>query len=132
MSVSLLLITHGSVGQSILDTAIAVLGTCPLLTQAIGIPMNCEREHMLHKATEKVAKLQQGDGVLVLTDMYGATPCNIACELKSDQVAVVSGINLPMLIRVLNYPMLALPELIEKAISGGQDGVVRCNHGQTV
>ena len=131
MSVGLLLITHGNVGQCVLDTAVAVLGSCPLPSQAMAIPMGCEREIMRCKASETIAQLQQGDGVLVLTDMYGATPCNIACDLKSDQVAVVSGLNLPMLIRVLNYPTLSLPEMVEKAISGGRDGVVLCHWGQT-
>ena len=68
-----------------------------------------------------------GDGVLVLTDLYGSTPSNIACKLRRHgHVRVVSGVNLPMLIRVLNYPDLDLDSLKEKALSGGRDGVLSC------
>ena len=70
-------------------------------------------------------QLDEGDGVLVLTDAYGSTPSNIACRLGARrQVAVVTGLNLPMLLRVLNYPALPLDELKEKAVSGGRDGVL--------
>ena len=62
----------------------------------------------------------------VLTDMYGSTPSNIACRLTGTHTKVVAGINLPMLIRVLNYPRLTLTELAEKALSGGRDGIMYC------
>ncbi|CAK0770012.1 hypothetical protein CCP3SC15_4060003 [Gammaproteobacteria bacterium] len=70
--------------------------------------------------------LDQGDGVLVLTDMYGSTPSNIACRLDSEKVRIVAGVNLPMLIRVLNYSYLSLEDLTNKAISGGRDGIIHC------
>ena len=80
---------------------------------------------MLRDAKQAAEKLDSGDGVLVLTDMYGATPSNIACRLrKLHDVRVVAGLNLPMLIRVLNYPGLDLDELMHKALSGGRDGVL--------
>jgi len=62
--------------------------------------------------------------VLVLTDLYGSTPSNIAQKLIAQRnVHVVSGLNLSMLIRILNYPQLPLLELSEKAVSGGKDGI---------
>lgn len=74
-----------------------------------------------------VDRLQSGDGVLILTDMYGSTPSNVANRLMAkDGIQIVSGINLPMLLRVLNYPELGLEELVQKAVSGGRDGVRVC------
>jgi PTS system ascorbate-specific IIA component len=72
-----------------------------------------------------VAELNSGDGVLVLSDMYGATPCNIVGKLLQPGVVEgVAGINLPMLIRTINYQHESLQTLIEKAVSGGREGVV--------
>jgi PTS system ascorbate-specific IIA component len=63
--------------------------------------------------------------------MYGSTPSNIACRLHAQaNVRVVGGINLPMLVRILNYPRLSLDELVDKAVSGGRDGVLTCNTEQ--
>ena len=77
-----------------------------------------------------IEQLDQGDGVLILTDMYGSTPGNIACALgQNNRVAVVAGLNLPMLVRVLNYPQLDLHTLAEKAESGGRIGIVPCPPG---
>ncbi|HEB66724.1 MAG TPA: PTS sugar transporter subunit IIA [Gammaproteobacteria bacterium] len=135
MRVGLLIITHGDIGQSLLDTAVAVLGTCPLQTRTLSVPMASDTEAVEAEARRHVAELDRGDGVLVLTDLFGSTPSNIACRLRADRVAVVAGTNLPMLVRVLNYPELDLPSLVEKAVSGGQDGVVCCtpsrNGGKT-
>jgi len=77
-----------------------------------------------------ISSSSQVDGVLLLTDIYGATPSNIAMRFQDDEakVMVVSGINLPMLVRVLNYPDLNINQLQEKALSGGRDGVFRCRH----
>lgn len=78
---------------------------------------------------DTLCKLDQGQGILILTDMFGSTPSNIACAVSDrNDIRIVSGLNLPMLIRVLNYPSLSLEELELKAISGGQEGVVRCHH----
>ena len=79
---------------------------------------------LLNKGRDLVGSLDEGDGVLVLTDLYGSTPSNIAKQLlDDDRVRIVTGVNLPMVIRVLNYPKLQLDQLAEKAVSGGRDGV---------
>ena len=72
-----------------------------------------------------VNELDTGDGVLILTDLCGATPSNIACRLSHLQhVKVVVGLNMPMLLRILNYPNLSLEEMAEKAVDGGRQGVM--------
>lgn len=127
MTIGLLIITHNHIGDDLIATATAMLGLCPLSTEALAVIQNADPEASLRKARQCVETLDQGNGVLVLTDIYGSTPSNIACQLiDGDRVQVVSGINLPMLIRILNYPQLGLPELTEKALSGGRDGVFCC------
>ena len=129
MSVGLLIITHGDIGRSLLDTAVVVMGTCPLHTETLGIPMASDPDQQQERAQQYLQQLEQGDGVLILTDLYGSTPSNIACKLCNDKVAVISGLNLPMLIRVLNYPALNLHELAEKAMGGGREGIIPCMPG---
>ena len=128
MKVGILLITHGNIGAVLLQSATEVLGVCPLSTTTLSAASGCDPERILEHARTAARKLDSGDGVLVLTDMYGATPSNIACRLRDTHaVRVVSGLNLPMLIRVLNYPYLDLDDLMHKAVTGGRDGILLCD-----
>ena len=124
--IGILIITHNEVGQALLDAAISVYGSCPLPAKAIMVSQNSDPDERLRKAQHARDELNQGDGVLVITDMYGSTPSNIASRLAGDDTTVVAGINLPMLVRLMNYPNLSLQALTDKAISGGRDGVLAC------
>ena len=126
MSVSLLIITHGNIGQSIHDAAVTVIGSCPLRCKVVSVQFNQNPDLVIEQIQTLIEELDGPDGVLVLTDMYGATPSNIVCRLNQENVAIVSGLNLPMLIRLMNYPTLGLSELVEKAVSGGQEGIMYC------
>ena len=124
MSIGLLLITHPSIAQSLWNTAVSMLGQQPLEAAVLEVPFDAPREDMCDRAKQSFRMLNQGDGVLVLTDLYGSTPSNIAhCLLEFCDSRVICGLNLPMLIRVLNYPDLGLDELAEKAMTGGQRGI---------
>ena len=116
MSVGLLIISHDDVGQALLDASCAVLDSCPFRTEVAAIHSDQDIDKINKLIEEKVLTLDNGDGVLVLTDMYGATPSNIVCSLSHLNIGIVSGMNMPMLIRIMNYPSLSLLELIEKAI----------------
>lgn len=122
--VGLLIITHNNVGGALFDAAISVLGRCPLPFEILPVSQNCNPEERLKKAQEYLQELNQDDGVLVITDMYGSTPSNIATKLAADNVKIVTGLNLPMLLRVMNYPKLSLKNLAEKAVTGGQAGII--------
>ena len=125
MSVGLLLITHNDIGEHLLSTACATLGRCPLRTQTLRVATDTDPEQLVSLARDYRRQLDQGEGVLVLTDCFGSTPSNIAGRLLEDgAVKVVSGVSLPMLIRVLNYPGLSLTKLADKAVSGGCEGIV--------
>lgn len=127
MSIGILIITHASIGPALLETATKMLGICPLLTETLSVSNDSNIDLVREHAHGMLRALNQGDGVLVLTDLYGSTPSNIAAELQQEgEVFVVSGINLPMLVRVLNYPTLDAETLAEKAISGGRDGIFPC------
>jgi PTS system ascorbate-specific IIA component len=80
---------------------------------------------LLPQVRELIGELDDGSGVLVLTDIYGATPSNLACRLiEPGRVECVAGVNLPMLVRALTYRNEPLEVVAEKALSGGRDGVV--------
>ena len=125
MSVGLLLITHEGIAQSLLKTARNMLGNYPLLTRALEVPLDAEPTLIQQQAQAYIQQLDEGNGVLILSDLFGSTPCNIGQNLlASPQIRMVTGVNLPMLIRVLNYPQLNLEDITLKAISGGQDGIL--------
>lgn len=127
MSVGILIITHAKVGEVLIETADKMLGGLPLHVQVMPIPLDCEPRNSVELALEKIQALDEGDGVLVLTDMFGSTPSNVANQLLQRKgVCVITGLNLPMLIRVLNYPRMSLEELSQKALSGGIDGIMQC------
>lgn len=125
--VGLLIITHNQIGTALFETATHMLGMCPLMAEVLPVTNDCDPDAMVRRGRQLVEELDQGDGVLVLTDMYGSTPSNIAARLADNrQVLVVSGLNLPMLVRVMNYPALSVSELAAKAESGGRDGIFYC------
>jgi len=125
MSVGLLLITHESLGQQLLNTAAGILGKVPLRTDTIGVACDSDPDLVAGEAGRLCDELDQGDGVLVLTDLFGSTPSNIAVQLMDEhRVLVLAGVNVPMLVRILNYPSLPLEELGNKADSGARDGII--------
>ncbi len=125
MSIGLLLITHEGIAQGLLTTAVNMLGDYPLPTRALEVPLDADPSLIQQQGQAYIQQLNQGDGVLILSDIYGGTPCNIGQKLlTSPLIRMVTGVNLPMLVRILNYPQLNLEDMIQKAISGGQDGIL--------
>jgi PTS system mannose-specific IIA component len=126
MSVGILLLTHEAMGDALIMTARHILGRVPLMLEALAVPPGTDVDVALRDTAARARALDSGDGVLVMTDVYGATPSNIAEKLHSLGIEAhrVSGLNLPMLLRVLNYPEQTLAELVQTAASGGRAGVV--------
>lgn len=125
MTVGILLMTHEAVGQALISAARHVMPKLPMRVDAAEIPPESDPELMRTLTARHARELDQGDGVLVLADLYGATPCNIGLSLADLGVHLrcVSGLNLPMLLRVLNYPEKPLDELVHIAASGGRGGI---------
>ena len=123
--IGILIIAHGTLGESLIHCANHVFGAnTPHLAQ-MSVALHDDPNVLLPRAQALIEQLDQGDGVLVLSDMYGATPCNVCCRLmQPGKLEVVAGVNLPMLVRVLNYRHESLSVLVGKAISGGREGVI--------
>ena len=129
MSVGLLIISHDGIGPAMLGTATCMLGQCPLKAKLLAVSRDCNPDVLRADALEQMQLLDDGDGILVITDLYGATPSNIAQKLAvTGNVRAVSGLNLSMLIRIFNYPHLGLEALTEKAVSGGKKGINLLNN----
>ena len=124
--IGILLITHGTLGESLIHCASHVLNKRPPRLKQLSITAQDDPYNLLPQARNLVKELEDGDGVLVLTDMYGGSPANIGAKLITPgKVEGVAGVNLPMLIRVLTYRDKPLQTIVTKAVSGGCDGVVR-------
>jgi PTS system ascorbate-specific IIA component len=126
VSVGVLLMTHEAMGAALVSAARHVLGRLPLPLDVKEVAASADPDQILRAAAASARELDHGDGVLVLSDLYGATPCNIAKRLPDLGVRMhcVSGLNLPMLLRVLNYPEQSLDELAQTAAHGGRGGIV--------
>ncbi len=126
--IGILLVTHGATGEDLLATASLMLGARPARVTALAIASDCDPETMLARGREMIAQLDDGTGVLVLADMFGATPCNIAARLLAEaHVEGVAGLSLPMLVRTLSHRQGALGEAVASALSGGVEGVLHMN-----
>ncbi|GIX21785.1 MAG: hypothetical protein KatS3mg121_0568 [Gammaproteobacteria bacterium] len=118
MSVGVLIVTHPHIGRDVLAAARHILKTLPLEVAVVEIGPDAPPERLLEQIRERLAALDQGEGVLLLTDLFGATPSNLAVEAaRGGPHRIVSGLSLPMLLRVLNYPDLSLDALAAKAAS---------------
>ena len=126
MSVGILLITHEGIGHALVAVVTRLLRKLPLETAAFEVPFDGDVELLLPQASAALRKVDGGHGVLVLTDLYGATPSNIAAKLArlGTPVRRVSALSLPMLLRVMNYAELPLDELPAIAAAGARNGVI--------
>jgi PTS system ascorbate-specific IIA component len=124
--IGILIVSHGAFGESLIHSASHVLGKRPLFLRQLGVTVHDDPEAILPVGEDLIRFLDQGQGVLVLTDIYGATPSNIAMKLiRPGRVEGVAGVNLPMLIRALTYRDEPLGSVLEKALSGATEGVMR-------
>ena len=125
--IGILIVSHGAFGESLIHSASHVLGRRPLYLRQLGVTVHDDPDAILPVAQDLIRFLDQGAGVLVMTDIYGATPSNIASRLlRPGRVEGLAGVNLPMLIRALTYrEEQPLPQLLELALAGATEGVVR-------
>ncbi len=126
MAVGILLVTHPGIGPALIAVATRLLRKLPLEVEAFEVPFDADPEAVLPMASAALRRVDRGHGVLVLSDLYGASPSNLACRLArlGTPVRRVSALNLPMLMRVMNYADLALDELPAVAAAGARNGVI--------
>lgn len=124
--IGILIVAHDPVASSFVEAIRHVLGSVPPQMAALDVARDAKPEAVFERAQNLVAQLDGGEGVLVCSDVCGATPCNIATRLNlTGKVNVLSGLNLPMLLRAINYRNLSLTELTEKAAEGARNGVMQ-------
>ena len=124
--IGILIVAHDNLGDSLVRAVTHVLGTRPPQFEVLAVKATDDPITLLPQAREQVARLDTGEGVLVFSDIYGATPCNLAGKLlKPGRIEGVAGVNLPMLVRAFTYRTKGMDTMIKKAISGGCDGVLR-------
>jgi PTS system ascorbate-specific IIA component len=124
--IGLFLVTHTTYGESLIQCACHVLNKRPPQIAQIGIAAQDDPLDVLPLAEQLLKLVDYGEGVLVMTDVFGATPANVAMKLlKPGRVECIAGLNLPMLLRALTYRDRDMQTLIAKAIAGGRDGVLQ-------
>jgi mannose PTS system EIIA component len=126
MAVGILLVTHPGIGPALIAVATRLLRQLPLKNEAFEISFDADPDALLPAASAALRRVDDGQGVLVLTDLYGATPSNLAAQIArlGTPVRRVSALNLPMLLRVMNYAELDLDELPAVAAAGARNGVI--------
>lgn len=126
MAVGILLITHPGIGSALVAVATRLLRQLPLKTEAYELDFDADPDAALPQASAALRRVDGGDGVLILTDLYGASPSNLAAKVArlGTPARRVSSLNLPMLLRVMNYAELPLDELPAVAAAGARNGVI--------
>ena len=123
--IGILLVTHNGLGDSLVDCARHVMGKTPPNIKTLSVLASDDLQRKEAEARVMAAQLDSGAGVLLLVDLFGATPCNIAKRLLvPGKVEGVSGVNLPMLLRVLCYAAKPLAEVTQLALDGGRECMV--------
>jgi len=125
MNVGILMITHSDIGKQMLLTATSVFGKNPFRVEILSVD-NYDQPNDVKELGQKYVKfLDQGGGVLILTDIIGTTPSNIAKSIEYKNIRVVAGLNLSMLLNVFNYSTDSLNQLANRAVDGGITGIMK-------
>lgn len=123
--IGIFLITHGTLGEALIQCTCHVLNKRPVQTIQLGVSAQDDPLDLLPLARQMLALVDSGQGVVVLTDIFGATPSNVARKLiEPGRIEAIAGVNLPMLLRVLTYRERDMHTVVQRAISGGCDGVL--------
>lgn len=126
--VGILLITHKGLGDSLVDCVRHVLGSAPPNIRVLSVLAEDDPQQKEDEGRALIAQLDTGEGVLLLSDLFGATPSNIARRLyQPGRAEGVAGVNLPMLLRAVCYSGKPLAEVVQKALDSGRNCVLSIN-----
>ncbi len=124
MSIALFFITHEGIASNLLNMGESIIRKPNNNLSFIEVPMDADFDTMINSIQSKLNKLNLNRGILFITDIYGGTPSNIAQLLATNYDAnLISGVNLPMIIRLLNYRNETEQVLIQKALDGAHKGI---------
>lgn len=124
--IGVLLVNHGRLGSQLVATVNGMLGELTLATETVPVHRHDDPDELAERARAAAKRVDAGDGVIVLTDVLGSTPSNIANRVAAGNRRVVAGVNVPMLVRIYNYPTLALEDMVTSALEGGRTGILPC------
>jgi PTS system ascorbate-specific IIA component len=123
--IGLLLITHDTLGEALIQCACHVMNKRPEQLLQLGVAAGDDPNDLIPLAQQMLKIVDSGEGVLVMTDIYGASPSNLAAKLlQPGMVEGLAGVNLPMLLRAINYRDKGMETLLSRATGGGRDGVL--------
>jgi len=126
--IGILIVTHGEIGTALLASATQILGGPPQQVATLSVWRQDDPDDLVLRARELMGAIDAGNGVLILTDIFGATPGNVVSKLlRNGKVEGVSGVSLPMLLRVLTGRNGSLTGAVQRALSGGSEGLVHMN-----
>jgi PTS system ascorbate-specific IIA component len=126
--IGILIVTHGEIGTSLLDSASQILGSKPQQVATLSVWRQDDPDDLVLRARELMEQIDDGQGVLILTDLFGATPGNVVSRLLEDgRIEGVSGVSLPMLLRVVTGRNGSVAAAVQRALSGGSEGLVHMN-----
>lgn len=124
MSVSIITITHDNIGKEIYKTSCMIFASCLNNYEHIGLKSTFDLDKLADKVSKLIIKLDVGDGVLILTDIFGASPSNLACRFSGhDNVKVITGLNLAMMLKVANKNDLPLAKLCKEVLQAGRNSI---------
>lgn len=122
--VGVILVTHGQFGKHLLEAAQTILGPQEQCAH-IAVEGAVDMATLLTDLKNTVKRMEKGDGVIILTDMFGGTPSNISLSLlQPGKVDVLTGVNLPMLLRILGMRDQELAQLAQNAKNAAIQGIV--------
>jgi PTS system ascorbate-specific IIA component len=123
--IGIFLLTHSAYGEALIQCVCHVLNKRPAQIVQLGIAAQDDPLDALPLARDMLKLVDSGRGVLILTDIYGATPSNLAMKLmEPGRIEGVSGVNLPMLLRAIAYRDKDMETLVTRVVAGGRDGVL--------
>ena len=123
--IGLVILAEKNLGAGLMAAAVHTLGKQPAQLISMDLDYQAPPERISALLRDSIQKVDTGEGALIMADVYGATHTNVAChELVRGRIELITGINLPMLLRVLNYRHLKMDDLIDKALSGGSGGII--------
>ncbi len=122
--IGILIVSHCDIGRELINAAELIMGHLEAI-DSVSITQSTESEELLKVISQKIKKLDRGEGVLILTDMFGGTPCNISLPfLEKEKVEVLAGVNLPMLIEIAkDREGVSLEELSKRAAIAGRESI---------
>ena len=124
MSIALFFITHEGIASNLLSVGETIMQQPNSNMSYLEIPVGAALDDMIKNIEQKITTLNTDDGLFFITDIYGSTPSNLAQRLANKyQAPLISGVNLPMIIRLLNYREEQEDQLLKKALEGARLGI---------